>query len=148
MADSFTISPQGFAMLRRIKADPMFNPSEGEERKLVLYLHRAGLITDFIPSHGRRLTPEGEEALRLEDERLAAEEKAAEEKARDQAQHAEQARSERAQVLSDKEKDYRHDFKVAAFSVGLALLAEHLGDIIDFIKVTIEKILTLLGLLH
>lgn len=148
MIDSPGLSSSCYDMLRQIKSNPLYNPSEGEARRIVLYLHRAGLITDFIPPYGRRLTPKGEEALRLEDERLASEEKAAEEKANDQAQQAEHARSEHAQVLSDKEKDYRHDFKVAAFSVGLTLLAEHLDDIIDFIKVTFEKILTLLGLLH
>lgn len=60
----------------------------------------------------------------------------------------EQAYADRAQILADKKHDRRHDFFVAAFSVAATLFAEHIGDIIDFSKVTAEKVLVLLGLLH
>lgn len=156
MADSFTLSPQGFAMLRRIKADPMFNPSEGEERKLVLYLHRAGLITDFIPSYGRRLTPEGEEALRLEDERLAAAKEAAKdaenERARQKAEADAAKAEERSHLDQQTKKQFRHDWRIAIFEVVssflLGAIADHFFDIVGNTASTVIAALTALGLLH
>lgn len=60
----------------------------------------------------------------------------------------EKARADRMQILADKKHDRRHDFLVAAFSATAALLVEHIGDIVDFSKVTVEKVLALLGLIH
>ena len=156
MADFFSFSPQGFAMLRRIKADPMFNPAEGEELKLVLYLHRAGLITDFIPSHGRRLTPEGEEALRLEDERLAAAQQAAKdaenERARQKAEADAAKAEERSHLDQQTKQQFRHDWRIAIFElVGgfvLGAVADHFFDIVGNTARTVVAALTALGLLH
>lgn len=51
----------------------------------------------------------------------------------DAEQEAEQ-RADDAQRLKDKKQAYIHDFAVAAFGSAFALLLEHMGDIVDFIK--------------
>lgn len=96
MIDSPGLSSSCYDMLRQIKSNPLYNPSEGEPRRLVLYLNRAGLITDFIPPYGRRLTPKGEEALRLEDERLAAAQEAAKDAYEESQREAEEKAEEKS----------------------------------------------------
>lgn len=52
-------------------------------------------------------------------------------------QHAEQEAEQRAhdaQRLKDKKQACIHDFVVAAFGSAFALLLEHMGDIVDFVK--------------
>lgn len=73
---------------------------------------------------------------------------AAEQQAQEHAAKCADIASDRAHAIREKKKDYRHDFAVAAFGSAVALFLEHIGDVIDFIKVSVEKILTLLGTLH
>lgn len=55
-------------------------------------------------------------------------------------QHHQQAEANRKQRLNDiqrirdRKRQYRHDFKVAAFTVAFTLLLEHFTDILNFIK--------------
>ena len=79
---------------------------------------------------------------------LLALEEARQQEAEESAAEEEQAVADRMQVIADNKHDRRHDFAVAAFSAAAALLLEHIGDVIDFSKVTGEKVLFLLGLLH
>lgn len=141
-------SPAVYALLRAFQADGHHQLSTQDEKSTKRFLREEKLLHDYFEPYGYRLTAKGIEALRQEDVRLAAAEQAAEDHAREQAQQAEKDSSDRAQVLSDKKKDYRHDFAVAAFGAAVTLFVEHIGDIIDFSKVTVEKVLLLLGLLH
>lgn len=129
------------SLMAAIHADPLYKVTDPQERALLSGLYRRKLVTDVFTAPGRKLTPEGLHLL------LSAQE-AAKQKADEQAQQAEKDASDRAQVLSDKKKDYRHDFAVAAFGSAFTLFIEHVGDIIDFIEISVEKILTLLGLIH
>ena len=54
-------------------------------------------------------------------------------------------RAAHAQNVKDKKKDRCHDFLVAAFGAAVALLFEHIGDVVDAITVMLERILLLLG---
>ena len=58
----------------------------------------------------------------------------AEQERQDRAEQAAQQDQEKLRSKAEKIKDYRHDFAVAAFSVALALLVEHFGEIIEFFK--------------
>lgn len=99
-----------------------------------------------------QITPKGREALHQA--ALAAEhaeqlaKHAAEQQAQEHAAKCADVASDRAHAIREKKKDYRHDFAVAAFSSAVTLFLEHIGDVIDFIKVSVEKLLTLLGTLH
>lgn len=143
-------------MLRQIKADPIHNPSDAGSRQIVLHLRRAGLITDFIPPYGRRLTPEGEEALRLEAERLSAAEKAAkdadQERARQKAEADAAKAEERSNLDQQTKNQFRHDWRIAIFEVVSGFLfgaiADHFFDIVGNTSRTVIATLTALGLLH
>lgn len=156
MIDSPGLSSSCYDMLRQIKSNPLYNPSEGEPRRLVLYLHRAGLITDFIPPYGRRLTPKGEEALRLENERLAAAQQAAKdaenERARQKAEADAAKAEERSHLDQQTKKQFRHDWRIAIFEVVssflLGAIADHFFDIVGNTARTVIAALTALGLLH
>lgn len=71
---------------------------------------------------------------------LSAYEKAINEMAHKDAREHEKQSREDAKSVKDKKEQFRHDFKVAAFSVALTLCAEHIGDIVNFIKTVFEKI--------
>lgn len=48
--------------------------------------------------------------------------------------------AQRAQAIIDRKQKFRHDFHVAAFSVALTLLIEHLADILDLVKQALKVI--------
>lgn len=48
--------------------------------------------------------------------------------------------SDRLKALIDKKKDYRHDFKVAAFTVFLTLIIEHHAYFLDLLKKALESV--------
>lgn len=52
-------------------------------------------------------------------------------------------RVQRAQALLDKKHEFRHDFKVAAFTVAATLFLEHLPDVLKLL----HRVLEMLGVL-
>lgn len=77
-----------------------------------------------ITSLGRR------ELLAAED----AAKQAADQKAEARAQQEERDRANAFNAAKNKRKQFRHDFMVAAFSVALTLLIEHVDDVVAFFQ--------------
>lgn len=46
-------------------------------------------------------------------------------------------------AISEKKKLYRHEYRVAAFTVALTLFIEHFLDIVDLVQFLIEQLLAL-----
>ena len=85
-----------------------------------------------------KITGEGFVLLHLLQEKLQKEKEI-------EAKREAERESDRVQAVKDKKKDRRHDFLVAAFGAAVALLFEHIGDVVDAITVMLERILLLLG---
>ncbi|MBQ8615970.1 MAG: hypothetical protein IJ418_00525 [Clostridia bacterium] len=100
------------------------------DRSALRFLHESRYVT--IPASAVLadwyyvITPRGREALSAENERRKA-------STDQQANQYAQQRAAYLQAIVDKKEQRRHDFKVAAFSVALTLLLEHVGGLVHFI---------------
>ena len=65
----------------------------------------------------------------------------AQERADQRAAAEREKRADKSQAVVDRKQKLRHDYKVAAFTVILTLFVEHIGDILNFVKVTLVPIL-------
>lgn len=132
MSDTPMPTRQEVEVLIAIRDDCMYNPPDADSKLVMRGLFHVHAIASQY--RGNRLTPLGHRMLTLfEDER----QRQADE---DSQRHA-QERAQREQAVMDAQRDHRHDFKVAAFSVGLTLLAEHFVDLVQLIQGAVEKVL-------
>lgn len=138
-----SLSPHEAALLERVARSRdgyrvRYDHLPDSEKLVARELRRRELIfvNSLLDEDFYRLTPAGESALASFNEAC---DKARHDQAQKRAEDAAKRESDRAQVLADKKRDYRHDFKVAAFTVVLTLLVEHFGKIIDFVKFLIGK---------
>lgn len=131
------LSPRDLDLLRAIAADPVsFRPADEMSRRRVVSLRQGGYIRSRWDKPGYVLMPKGADVLSAIDDR-------AKQQAEDNARAAEKEQSDRLQLASDRKKDYRHDFVVAAFSVALTLCVEHADDLFHFCEQAARWLLSL-----
>lgn len=130
MADPDFQSPAARSLLRRVR--------DAEESAPLRFPNLSRKDQALAKSFIRSAVP----LLRLEDglslfltgegvSMLSASEKAAQDIAKEKADQDDQKAADHAQREIDRKKQFRHDFKVAAFSVILALVLEHLPGLIQ-----------------
>lgn len=136
------LSDQEIAALRDFKAaadlSNVFPLSAITEQHVPAYMSLCR--KKYIVVSGKRHPHLTDKALDALDES----EQIAKKKAERDAKRREEAAANDAKAIKDKKQQYRHDFHVAAFSVALTLLLEHIGDIVHFVKVAAEKVLLFL----
>ena len=71
---------------------------------------------------------------------LASHEQLAQQMTEQKAEAAREKEANDAKAVLDKKKDYRHDFKVAAFTVILTLSIEHITEIINLFKDALKAV--------
>ena len=117
------LSSAEYAVLCRLRDKGQLSQ---DDRVLVSALRRKHFVADnanFEPC----IRPLGLAAMLQYEEMLQKERDAA-------AEQAEKNRAHHAQMVEDRKLRLRHDLFVAAFSVALALVLEHCGDIVHFIQ--------------
>lgn len=100
-----------------------------QQIRAIQFLSEEGLVESFGPYGGYRITEAGIRALRAEEERLK-------EKAEKKADEETSKREERAYLDQQTKKQFRHDWRVAAFEVFggfvLGAIADHFFDIVSY----------------